>query len=269
VALPLLEETLKLSKANLGADHSVTLHSMNSLAVGYHAAGKLDLALPMLVETLQHRKDKLGADHPDTLISINNLAEGYRAAGKLNLALPLYEEAAAGIEKRRYLHEHAHLIIPSIVSALEAARQYPQAESWRRKWLAVVKERDGADSTTYASELAALARNLLRQEHWSEAETALTECLAIRQSKQPDAWTTFNSQSLLGGALLGQKKYADAEPHLLSGYVGMKERERTIPPQGAIRLHEALDRLIELYAATDKPDEVTKWRAKYPQSKPE
>ena len=105
----------------------------------------------------------------------------------------------------------------------------------------------------------------------AEAEPLLRECLAIREKTQPDAWTTFNTQSMLGGALLGQKKYADAEPLLLAGYEGMKQREKTIPPQGDTRIPEALDRLIELYTATDKPDEVKKWqaeRAKYPGRSP-
>ena len=47
----------------------------------------------------------------------------------------------------------------------------------------------------------------------------------------------------------------------------MKQREKSIPPQGAIRIPEALDRLIELYTATNKPNEAAKWRAeraKYP-----
>ncbi len=99
------------------------------------------------------------------------------------------------------------------------------------------------------------------------AEEFLLECLDIREKTQPDVWTTFNTQSMLGGALLGQKKYADAEPLLLKGYDGMKAREKTIPPTGNIRIPEALDRLIELYTATNKPDEVKKWlteRAKYP-----
>ena len=90
---------------------------------------------------------------------------------------------------------------------------------------------------------------------------------AIREKTQPDAWTTFNTQSMLGGALLGQKKYADAEPLLLAGYEGMKQREETIPSEGEIRVIEAIERLIDLYTATDKPDEVKKWqaeRAKYP-----
>ena len=78
------------------------------------------------------------------------------------------------------------------------------------------------------------------------------------------------TQSMLGGALFGQKKYAEAEPLLLKGYEGMKKREKTIPPQGIIRIPEALDHLIEFSSATNKPDEVKKWRAeraKYPPEK--
>jgi hypothetical protein len=72
---------------------------------------------------------------------------------------------------------------------------------------------------------------------------------------------------MLGSALLGQKKYGDAEPLLLSGYEGMKQREQAIPAQGRIRLTETADRLVELYTATDRPDEAKKWqaeRATYP-----
>ena len=70
----------------------------------------------------------------------------YRAAGRLDLALPLFEEAAAGIEKRRFQHEHARGIINNLAYCLEQLKQFDQAELWRRKWLAVVKERAGTDS---------------------------------------------------------------------------------------------------------------------------
>ena len=71
---------------------------------------------------------------------------------------------------------------------------------------------------------------------------------------------------------MGQKKYADAESLLLKGYEGMKAREKTIPPPANTRIPEALDRLIELYTATSKPDEVKKWqseREKYLETKKE
>jgi len=71
-----------------------------------------------------------------------------------------------------------------------------------------------------------------------------------------------------GGSLLGrQKKCADAEPLPGKGSEGMKQHEKSMPPQGAPRLPEALDRLIELSTATNKPDEATKWRA-WPDQRP-
>jgi hypothetical protein len=36
--------------------------------------------------------------------------------------------------------------------------------------------------------------------------------VAIRAKKQADGWTLYNAQSLLGGSLLAQKKYADLVP---------------------------------------------------------
>ena len=94
----------------------------------------------------------------------------------------------------------------------------------------------------------------------------LRECLAIGEKVRPDDWRTIDARSLLGGALPGQKKYTEAEPLLLKGYAGMKAREKTIPRQASTRILEAECRLIDLYTATNKPDEVKKWqadRAKY------
>jgi hypothetical protein len=263
-ALPLLEETLKVRKACLGADHPDTLNSMNNLALGYQATEKFDRALPLLEETLKLTRAKLGADHPHTLTCMHNLAADYQAAGKLDRALPLFQEAATGIEKRHFQHQHASGIVNHLVACHERLRQFAEAETWRRKWLAVVKERDGAGSLPYASELAALGQNLLQQQKWTDAETVLREGLALSESKQPDGWTTFNTQSLLGDALLGQKKYAGAEPLLLAGYEGMKQRaDRRDQPGGSppqVRLTEALERLVRLYEATGKKDEAARWR---------
>src|SRR6202035_410398 len=75
-------------------------------------------------------------------------------------------------------------------------------------------------------------------------------------------WTTFNTKSLLGGAVLGQDKCAEAEPQLLSGFEGMNEREAKIPPQAKIRLTEALERLVKLYEVWNKQDQAAAWRQK-------
>ena len=116
------------------------------------------------------------------------------------------------------------------------------------------------DSRQLARLLAQIGRSLLEQKKWLEAQPHLRESLTIREKAQPDLWSTFNTKSMFGGALLGQKKYADAEPLLLAGYEGMKQREKTIPPQAEIRVTEALERLVQLYEATEKKDDAAKWR---------
>jgi hypothetical protein len=95
----------------------------------------------------------------------------------------------------------------------------------------------------------------------------LRQCVAIRKTKESNAWRTFIAVSLLGEALRGQKKYAEAEPLLREGYAGMERREAAIDPASKIRLADAADRLIQLYLQMNKPDQVKKWqaeRAKYP-----
>ena len=72
----------------------------------------------------------------------------------------------------------------------------------------------------------------------------------------------WRSKSLLGVRLLGQKKYADAEPLLKEGYEGMKQREKKMPPAAKVRLTEALERLVQLYDATSNAAEAVQkeWR---------
>src|SRR5262249_26433634 len=100
------------------------------------------------------------------------------------------------------------------------------------------------------------------RENGAEAEPVLRESLAIREKLQPDEWTTFNTRSLLGGSLLGQKKYADAEPLIVAGYEGMKAREAKIPPPGKPRFTEAAERVVRLYEEWGKKDKAAEWRTR-------
>ena len=98
--------------------------------------------------------------------------------------------------------------------------------------LAEVRKTLPKDSPQLAGLLAQIGLSLLEQKKWTEAEPLLRECLAIREKA---ARRLVDLQHAVDArrALLGQKKYADAEPLLLEGYEGMKQREKTIPPQGA------------------------------------
>ncbi len=50
------------------------------------------------------------------------------------------------------------------------------------------------------------------------------ECLDRRVKNQPGDWWVFLTKSQLGAALAGQKKYLEAEPLLIDGYEGLKDR---------------------------------------------
>lgn len=70
----------------------------------------------------------------------------------------------------------------------------------------------------------------------------------------------------MGAALLGQQKFAEAEPFLVQAYKGMKEREPTIPKVELPRLKVAADRVVKLYEDWGKPDQAAEWHKKISQS---
>jgi serine/threonine protein kinase len=262
LAQTLGEESLKLSRGRLGIDHPTTLTTMGNLASIYHDAKDLDRALPLYEETLERHVAKFGSEHPDTLNAMNNLALGYRDAQQPERALSLLKLAVAGLEKRQLMDGFAGQVVLNLADCHERLNQFDQAEVWRRRWSEEVKKRSGKDSALYANQLATLSVNLVQQQKYAAAESALRECLAIREKNQPDAWPTFNTRSMLGGVLVAQKKYDEAELLLLSGYEGLKHREQQIPAVAKARLPDAIRRLVELYTAWEKADQSQKWQSK-------
>jgi tetratricopeptide (TPR) repeat protein len=110
--------------------------------------------------------------------------------------------------------------------------------------------------------LAELISERLAEGKFAEAETPARECLSIREKVIPDDWRTFNARSMLGASLLGQKKYAEAEPLLLSGDAGMQQRADEIPANSKVRLQESVQRLVQLYEATGQSEKAAEWKKK-------
>jgi hypothetical protein len=68
--------------------------------------------------------------------------------------------------------------------------------------------------------------------------------------------------SLLGRALLGQGRYTEAEPLIVPGYEGMKEREAKIAVPERPSLREAAERVVHLYEAWGQTEQAAAWKAK-------
>ena len=137
-----------------------------------------------------------------------------------------------------------------------------QAEDQKRDYSSRLKLYESRSAYRDHGQLAELTRVLLDAGELTEVEPMARECLALRERQIPDDWRTFNARVLLGRALLGQKKYAEAEPLLLAGYEGMKQREDKIPATGKPRLKEALKALVQLYEATGQSVPAAEWKQK-------
>ncbi len=70
---------------------------------------------------------------------------------------------------------------------------------------------------------------LLAVRAFADAESVLRERNALHALTDPDEWTAFNAKAMLGIALLGLGKGAEALPLLEARFVGMKARAVDIP----------------------------------------
>jgi tetratricopeptide (TPR) repeat protein len=259
-SLTLLKDTLERSKAKLGLDDPFTLIALNNLASAYWDAGRLAEALPLLEEALKRRQAKFGPDHPETLVSMNNASIVYWEVGRLADALPLLEEAWK--QRRTKLgpdHPDTLISMDNLALMYEAAGRLSDALPLFEQALERFKSKLGPVHPDTLLSMNNLARAYLAAKP-ARAEPLLRELQAIRDRKTPDDWTRFETRSLLGGSLMGQKKYANAEPLLLSGFEGLKAREAKIPGRSKKRLAEAGARIIQLYDAWGKKEKADEWR---------
>jgi tetratricopeptide (TPR) repeat protein len=259
-AVGLLEATLKDAEAKLGVDHPSTLICRGSLTVAYLESSQFAGALPLLERNLEISVAKLGEEHPDTIIFRVNLAGCVKRLGDVPKALATLE-TAVGQAQRTFGQNHPTTleITQRWCDTFELVKDWDRAVKGRQEVLAALRRR-GKDDPGLAEALAKLGQTLLAAGRFAEAEPPLRESLTIRQRSEPDRWTTFRTQSMLGGALSGQKKYGEAEPLLLAGYEGLKQRAAKIPPAQRKYLTDALQRLVGFYDASGKPDEAARWR---------
>jgi tetratricopeptide (TPR) repeat protein len=240
----------------LGSDHPEILESMRRVGYAYWRMEQFEKAIALYEQLLKLDEARYGREHPITQTTIANLGVNYKDAGRLKEAIPLLEEAVRGVKKYPDL---AWVMLP-LLDAYTMAGENVRVDELILDVLPNARNAIRNGSPELAGLLAQISLGLLQQKKWADAEPLIRESLAIREKKQPDEWQTFNSQSQLGGALLGQKKYTEAEPLLLAGYEGMKKREQIIPPVGKRRILEALERLVQLYEATDRKNEAAKWQ---------
>jgi serine/threonine protein kinase/tetratricopeptide (TPR) repeat protein len=259
----LFREALALARKFSGDESVDFAWTLLNLSSALRRERKYGEAEEYCRQAVSIRKKLLSPTDPDVASALSALAAVLRDAGKPVEAETFFRQA---LEIRRKVFGDDSPIVATtlynLAGVLETQDKLPDAEICYAEALAIRRKHLSNDHPDLADSLVALGRLLCRLDHWAEAEPLFKEALVIREKRLPDDWRTFNTQSLLGGSLLSQKKYADAEPLLLRGYEGMKQRDEKIPADAKIRIQEALQRLVQLYDETSRAQQAVEWKAK-------
>lgn len=140
--------------------------------------------------------------------------------------------------------------------------KYPEAEALDAKVLESRRRVLGAEHPYTMYSLTHLGEVRLQQQRYVEAEASFRDAVRTYEKIAPDGWERYNSQSLLGGSVAGQKRFLEAEPLLVSGYEALVQRRATIPAGNRSAVNDAGSRIVRLYEDWGKPEKATEWRAK-------
>ena len=120
----------------------------------------------------------------------------------------------------------------------------------------------GEEHPNTLSTMNTLALLYLNEGKYSQAGALLRTALNSWERTTPDSWTRYSCQSMLGASLAGQKKYAEAELLLGSGYQGMLQRKSIIPAANRFYLEQAGKWITQLYQHWGKPVKASEWQKK-------
>jgi eukaryotic-like serine/threonine-protein kinase len=256
--LPVMEGNIRL----LGPEHPNTLSTEQTVASLYNKEGKHAEALAMQ-QKVYDAFNKQGPDLPGTLAAEGDLAGLYAINGDLQKAEALDKDT---LEKdtRKYGPAHPETLtaMSNLAYLYETHNRYAEALPLELRAQQIAEKQYGPDHRVVIAYTSMVGKDYMGLGKYPKAEPEFRQALASVIKTTPEGWRRYNLESLLGGALLGEKKYAEAEPLLLSGCKGMKQQEATLPVGTKVFLKEDCDRVVPLYRAWGKPREAAAWSAK-------
>ena len=95
---------------------------------------------------------------------------------------------------------------------------------------------------------------------YAQAERALRNALRLYDQTGVRGWQRAATSVLLGRSLLGQRRYAAAEPPLLEGYRALVAQRDEIPADEQKILADTRADLHRLYQEWGHPEKASQWK---------
>lgn len=259
-----LDRLLGPLTAKKGPTHTETLQARNILGEMYRELGRTDESIAFHRETLEST-DSLPPDHGDRLVCRNNLGTALQLAGRYVEALDHFRDVYDRFRQSQGAHSYVACVAgQNLAKCLFLAGRRSEADFLFETVLADYRRNPEPTNALFGSLWSVTALFLTDNDQFVRAEAFVRESKAIREVLQPDVWTTFNTRTLLGRALLGQRKYAEAESELGPGFHGLVRHLGAIPPAYRFYVHDAGNALRTLYRETARAHLVPTITSKLP-----
>ena len=208
------EDLLELRR-NLAERVDTDAYRLNCYARALIVIEPPDLRDAKLGLTVALRASELCTD--DYHYNRYTLARAYGANGRYNAAVEMLHRALSRVPLE--LSEDRRDYQVEMVRVLEARGDLHAARQIYDDTLARRRAHFPEGHLDIASSLEDLGSWMLRHQLYLEADPHLRECLAIRQSALPAShWSIGHAKSLLGAALAGMDKLADARQYIREGH---------------------------------------------------
>jgi serine/threonine protein kinase/tetratricopeptide (TPR) repeat protein len=253
-------EALGLFRKLFGEQHPWIAITLNDLGFTLARQGRLGEAETELRDALAMRRRILGNDHDmtaDSMVILSWVLVDQVDRAKLHEAETLARGSYA-IKKKAIGHSADHL--GNLLMVLQVEGKHSEVVALCREELPGLRIAvSSSEEDELAWVLAEFADSLNALGSFKEAEPLARDAVAILEKDASANWHRFYAQSVLGTSLLGKQQFTIAEPWLLCGYQGMSERLRQKPLLGYY-LKKLSRQLMQLYEATDRPDQATQWK---------
>ena len=254
-------DALAIQRKRLGPDHLDIAVSLNNLGDILRVKGKFAEAETETRSSLAMMRKIFGDTNQFVAYPLTTLANVLRDQGKFAEA-ETTERATLALRTNSVGGEHPEVAqsLNDLGVILAAQGRLADAEPLLREALAMRCKLLGKEHPDALDSLNALANVLQQRGNLTEAKSLARECCDLYEKLLPDDWRAFETRSLLGGILLAGRHYAEAEPLLLSGYDGLKEREQRTPACNTRCLKQTAQHLIDLYESTSQPAKAADWK---------
>ncbi|MCI0699873.1 MAG: serine/threonine-protein kinase [Planctomycetia bacterium] len=212
-------------------------------------------------EAIRLRLKYQGPDNYLTYLAIETLAGVYHRQGRYTDAEPLHRQLIEGFDKHVGERSLSSLAArANLAFVLNRQGRYKEAVEEYEKALPLMRQVFAPGRLSF--NLTGYGHSLCRLRRYEEAATVLREAMTIREDDLGGySPQLYNSRSILGEVLIGQKKYKEAEDHLLTAYKGQTQPfDDDRVRNRAYWLTHTLERLVKLYEAWGKPTEAAKWQ---------